>query len=90
MTEDPLLFRIVAVGPMPEEGMLPPEVVANIKVAPHLLRGDEGRQLLLGLLIGAGENVFERVKENGWTGERKPERKPIKKKRKRKKKYRAG
>ena len=60
-----LLVRIVASRPA-GDGMLPEEVVANLRIAPGAIAGDRGRQAFLGLVLEGAEKVHETLRAREW------------------------
>ena len=62
-----VLVKIVAARPH-ADGLLPEELVANIRVQPQLLRGKSGREMFLGLAIEGSEKVYEAMDGRNWFG----------------------
>jgi hypothetical protein len=63
--EGGILVRIVASRPV-DDRLLPEEVVANIRLDPPLLMGENSRALFLGLLLEGGAKVFESIGRRRW------------------------
>lgn len=60
-----LLVRIVA-SRSAGEGMLPEEVVANLRIDPAALEGQRGREAFLGLLLEGAEKVHQTLRRRRW------------------------
>jgi hypothetical protein len=60
-----LLVRIVASQPA-GEGLLPAELVANVRVAPEVIAGTRGREAFLGLVLEGAEKLHEAMLARRW------------------------